>query len=157
MARFSAASMAAISVATCAACSTTTLSGQATISPSARGASPVPEVVVVLDGKSIPLKPGPTCIGDTKNILILARFEETEESKVTADIGITEPLTVHSVLIKSIGGQDYFWEATSIRPDALTATKSGRTVTVTGEISDRDLKMTDKKQVEIQAINCPGT
>ncbi|SHQ33861.1 Uncharacterised protein [Mycobacteroides abscessus subsp. bolletii] len=76
---------------------------------------------------------------------------------MTADIGITEPLTVHSVLIKSIGGQDYFWEATSIRPDALTATKSGRTVTVTGEISDRDLKMTDKKQVEIQAINCPGT
>lgn len=137
-------------------CSARPIAGQATTSPTPVD-STVTQVTAVLDGETLALKREPICIGDGKNILILARIEGTDDGKLTADVGITEPLAVHTVLIKGLNSQDYFWEPSSIRPDDLTATKSGRTVTITGQIRHRDLKNKDDKRIEIQATNCPGT
>lgn len=137
-------------------CSARTVAGQATTSPTPVD-STVIQVTATLDGETLALKRGPICIGDGKNILILARIEGTDDGKVTADVGIAEPLAVHTVLIKGLNSQNYFWEPSSIRPDDLTATKSGRTVTITGEIRHRDLKNKTNKRIEIQAKNCPGT
>ncbi|WP_165482937.1 MULTISPECIES: lipoprotein LpqH [Mycobacteroides] len=139
-----------------AGCSARPIAGQATTSPAPVG-STATQVTAVLDGETLALKRGPICIGDGKNILILARIEGTDDGKVTADVGITEPLAVHTVLIKGLNSQDYFWEPSPIRPDDFTATKSGRTVTITGEIRHRDLKNKTNKRIEIQAKNCPGT
>lgn len=128
-------------------------------------------MTVTFGGEPLALKPGPTCLGDGKNILAVARIQpdderegeardagahdEAGEGKVLVDVGIVDPLIAHHLQVKGVGA-DYFWETSSTGGEAMTVTRAARTVTVTGKIPNIKDK-SDKKALVIRVANCPGT
>lgn len=155
MSRLHLVSVAALTTISLAGCSANSITGQATIGPSARDAPAAPEVTVTFDGKPLPLRPGGTCIGDGENILITSKFDGAT-GKLMADVSIQPALAAHTVQLKGADqGHDYFWETTSTGGEVMTVTKEGKTVTVRGRIP-RLKDSTYKRSIEIKAVSCPG-
>ena len=162
---------AAMCVQSCANGDTSQQMGVPVTPAQTSGMSQAPVMTVSFDGEPLALKPGPTCLGDGKNILAVARIQpdderegeardagahdEAGEGKVLVDVGIVDPLTVHHLQVKGVGA-DYFWETSSTGGEAMTVTRAGRMVTVTGKIPNIKDK-SDKKALVIRVANCPGT
>lgn len=112
-----------------------------------------PRITLTFDGKAIELANPARCFGADRSFIISTAVAKTGGA-VDASLDTSPELTVQSVGITGVDGDArYFWEPTSTMGEAMTASKSGSTVTMRGRIH-QTADAYVKKSIEITATNC---